>query len=94
MALAVIREILFFLKSCLTVNHCIGAWQMSLIAFWPKPSSLVFIFVFLSAQVLDDMLPASKRTEMLDLEELIEEKVSLRMFSLDLFFYRGEGEFE
>ena len=52
---------------------------MSLIAFWPQPSSLVFIFVFLSAQVLDDMLPASKRTEMLDLEELIEEKVSWRM---------------
>ena len=26
-------------------------------------------------QVLDDMLPASKRTEMLDLEQLIEEKV-------------------
>ena len=81
MALAVIREILFFLKSCLTVNHCIGEWQMSLIAFRPQPSSFVFIFVFLSAQVLDDMLPASKRTEMLDLEELIEEKVSLRMLS-------------
>ena len=28
-----------------------------------------------STQVLDDMLPASARTEMLDLEELIEEKV-------------------
>ena len=64
---------------------------MSLIAFWPKPSSLVFIFVFLPAQVLDDMLPASKRTEMLDLEELIEEKVGLRMLSLDLFLIEERG---
>ena len=37
------------------------------------------------------MLPASKRTEMLDLEELIEEKVSLRMFSLDLFLIEERG---
>ena len=29
----------------------------------------------LAAQVLDDMLPASKRAEMLDLEQLVEEKV-------------------
>ena len=29
----------------------------------------------LAAQVLDDMLPASKRAEMLDLEKLVEEKV-------------------
>ena len=64
---------------------------MSLIAFWPQPSSLVFIFVFLSAQVLDDMLPASKRTEMLDLEELIEEKVTLRMFRSDLLLIGERG---
>ena len=64
---------------------------MSLIAFRPQPSSLVFIFVFLLAQVLDDMLPASKRTEMLDLEELIEEKVSWRMLSLDLFLIEERG---
>ena len=77
------------------LSHCQSLhWrmvEMSLIAFWPKPSSLVFIFVFLPAQVLDDMLPASKRTEMLDLEELIEEKVSWRMLSLDLFLIEERG---
>ena len=64
---------------------------MSLIAFRPQPSSLVFIFVFLFAQVLDDMLPASKRTEMLDLEDLIEEKVTLRMFRSDLLLIGERG---
>ena len=52
---------------------------------------MVFIFVFLSAQVLDDMLPASKRTEMLDLEDLIEEKVTLRMFRSDLLLIGERG---
>jgi len=36
---------------------------------------LDFVFTPKELKVLDDMLPASKRTEMLDLEQLIEEKV-------------------
>ena len=36
---------------------------------------LDFVFTPKELKVLDDMLPASKRTEILDLEQLIEEKV-------------------
>ena len=56
----------------------IGVRKLLDFVFTPKELKVWFhdtMTMTLAAQVLDDMLPASKRAEMLDLEQLVEEKV-------------------
>ena len=56
----------------------IGIRKLLDFVFTPKELKVCFhdtMTMTLAAQVLDDMLPASKRAEMLDFEQLVEEKV-------------------
>ena len=58
----------------------IGIRKLLDFVFTPKELKVWFFIKTMDltehgTQVLDDMLPASKRTEMLDLEQLIEQKV-------------------